>query len=127
MDWTAILLFSLIGLIMGALAVKGYTQRIEPFLWLLFGLAVALVLSKNISERVFLHGLLIGLAWGILNGLCQVTFFDAYFANNPAAQASFRKVTFMPARLFGLITGPMMGLVTGSVLGGLSLLLKRLW
>lgn len=112
---------------MGLLSVKGFTGKLEPFLWLLFGIAAALVLSKNVGEKTFLHGLLIGLAWGAINGLTQSIFFEIYVANNPQAQENFEKITFMPPRYFVLMTGPVIGLITGLVLGGMSLLLKKVW
>lgn len=127
MDWKVIVILSGLGLIMGLLSVKGFTGKLEPFLWLLFGIAVSLVLSKNIDDRVFFHGLLIGLAWGALNGLTQSVFFDTYITNNPQLQEGFQKTTFMPARYFVLTTGPVIGLITGLVIGGLSLLLKKVW
>jgi hypothetical protein len=127
MDWKVIIILSAIGLIMGLLSVKGFTQKLEPFLWLLFGIATSLVLSKNIDQKTFLHGLLIGLAWGIINGLTQSVFFDTYITNNPSMQQNLQKATFVQPRYFVLVTAPIVGLVTGLVLGGLSLLLKKLW
>lgn len=127
MDWKVIIILSAIGLIMGLLSVKGFTQKLEPFLWLLFGIATSLVLSKNIDNKTFLHGLLIGLAWGIINGLTQSVFFDTYLANNPQLQQNFQKTTFMQPKYFVLVTGPIIGLITGLVLGGLSLLFKKVW
>ena len=126
MDWKLVLLLSGIGIIMGILSVRGFTQKIEPFLWLLFGIATSLILSKNI-EQPFLHGLLIGIGWGVLNGLIQSSFFDTYFANNPSLQKTFQKQAFVEARYFVLLAAPVIGLITGLILGGLSLLLKKLW
>jgi hypothetical protein len=127
MDWKVIIILSAIGLIMGLLSVKGFTQKLEPFLWLLFGIATSLVLSKNIDNKTFLHGLLIGLSWGIINGLTQSVFFDTYLSNNPQLQQNFSKTSFMQPKYFVLVTGPIIGLITGLVLGGLSLLLKKVW
>ena len=126
MDWKLILLLSAIGLIMGLLSVKGFTQKIEPFLWVLFGIATSLVLSKNV-DRPFLYGLAIGIGWGVLNGVIHSAFFDTYIMNNPSIQQAFQKKTFVQPRYFALITAPVIGLITGLALGGLSLLLKRLW
>ena len=126
MDWKLVLLLSAIGIIMGLLSVRGFTQKIEPFLWLLFGIATSLILSKNI-DRPFLYGLAIGMGWGVLNGLTQSAFFDTYLANNPSMQQTFQKKTFVPPRYFALLTAPVIGLITGLVLGGLSLLFKKLW
>ena len=126
MDWKLVLLLSAIGIIMGLLSLKGFTQKIEPFLWLLFGLATSLILSKNI-DRPFLHGIAIGIGWGVLNGLIQSAIFDTYLSNNPSLQQSFQKKAFVPPRYFVLLTAPIIGLITGLFLGGLSLLLKKLW
>jgi hypothetical protein len=127
MNWTLLVLFSFFGVVMGFLSVKGYTQRIEPFLWIAFMLIVALVFSKNIEYRLFLHGLLTGIAWGIINGGIQSYFFDSYVANNPAAHKNFEKITFVHPRYFVLITGPVIGAITGIVLGGLILLFRKFW
>lgn len=127
MDWNLVIILSSIGLIMGLLSVKGFTQVLEPYLWLLFGIAVSLILSKNIEAKSFQHGLFIGLAWGILNGLTQCVFFNTYLANNPQLQQNFQKLTFMQPRFFALLTGPVIGLLTGLALGGLAWLFKKLW
>lgn len=127
MDWKIIIISSSIGIIMGLLSINGFTQKIEPFLWLLFGISISLVLSKNIDQKIFLHGLLIGLAWGIINGLIQSIFFDLYITNNPQFQQSYQKITFMTPKYFVLITGTITGLITGLVLGALSMLLKKIW
>lgn len=127
MDWTVIVIFSAMGVIMGLLSVKRFTHKLELFLWLLFGIATALVHSKNIDHHSFLHGLLIGMSWGIINAAIQSAFYDTYLANNPSLQEGFRVTTFMPPRYFALATGPIIGLTTGVVLGGVSLLLSRIW
>ena len=126
MDWKLMLLLSAIGIIMGLLSIRGFTQKIEPVLWLLFGIATSLILSKNI-ERAFMHGLLTGIAWGVWNGIIQSVFFDSYFSNNPSLQQNFQKNTFVQPRYFVLLTAPVVGLMTGLAIGGLSLLFKKIW
>lgn len=127
MNWTIILLLSSVGLIMGLLSINGYTQKIEPFLWLLFGTIAALVLSRNTDHKIFLHALLIGLFWGVLNSIIQSAFFDQYLANNTNLQERFKQPVFIKPRYFVLVTGPVIGLITGLFLGGLTLLLKKIW
>ena len=124
MNWLLIILLSIFGGIMGFLSIKGYTQKIEPFLWILFAIATALVLSRNVDNRAFVHALIIGFCWGLLNGLIQSSFFDQYLANNPSLRGSFEKSVSIPPRYFVLITGPLTGLVTGAVIGGLTLLFR---
>ena len=127
MDWKIIAILSVIGLVMGLLSVKGFTQKIEPVLWLLFSIATSLILSKNIEQKPFFHALLIGIAWGICNGVIQSAFFDSYLTNNPSLQQNFQKQSFIRPRYLGLVTGPIIGVITGLILGGLTLLLKKLW
>jgi len=127
MNWTIILLLSSFGLVMGLLSIKGYIQKLEPFLWILFGIITSLVLSNNIDNKTFLHALLIGLFWGVLNGITQSAFFDQYLANNANLQERFKQSTFIQPRYLVLVTGPVIGLITGLVLGGLTLLLKKIW
>ncbi|MEI9945775.1 MAG: hypothetical protein WDN26_16340 [Chitinophagaceae bacterium] len=127
MNWTLILLLSSFGMVMGILSVNGYTQKLEPFLWLLFGIITSLLLAKNVEYKTFLHALIIGLSWGVFNGLLQSIFFDKYLANNPSVQDSFKKVAFMQPRYFVIITATVIGLITGAVLGGLALLFKRIF
>jgi hypothetical protein len=127
LDWHLIIILSAFGLIMGLLSVKGFTQKSEPFLWLFITIISVVVLLKNIEHKIFLHGLITGLSWGILNALVQSVFFEIYLANNPSYQDNFQKITFIQPRFFPLITGPFTGLITGLILGGMSLLLKKIW
>ena len=128
MNWMLVVLLSLFGGLMGFLSIKGYTQKIEPFLWILFGLITALILSRNVVHLPFIHALIIGVCWGVLNGLIQSTFFEQYLTHNPSLKGNFDKAAaFMNPRYFVLITGPVIGLVIGAAMGGLTLLFKKLW
>lgn len=126
MNWYIIILLSLFGAIMGLLSIKGYTGKLEPILWLLFVIISVLVLSRNVENKPFIHGLIIGLCWGIFNGLIQSSFFDQYITNNPNLQSSFNKSNAIKPQFLVLIMGPLIGLVTGVVLGGLTFLLKKI-
>jgi len=127
MNWLIIILLSIFGVVMGFLSIKGYTGKLEPFLWLLFGIISALVLSKNVENKLFIHALLIGLTWGVLNAIIQSSFFDQYLTNNPNLQERFKNTGSLKPQYFVLIMGPVIGLITGAVLGGLSILLKKVW
>jgi len=109
---------------MGFLAVKGLTGKLEPFLWITLGVLVALVLHKNISEKMFTHAFIIGIAWGLFNGWFQSLFFSEYLSNNPAYMEMLTKQAAIRPRFFPLLTGPIIGIITGVVLFGLTLLFK---
>ena len=126
MNWTIILLLASFGLVMGLLSINGYTQKIEPFLWLFFGLIAAFILSRNVTNKPLVHALLIGLFWGILNGAAQSVFFDQYLTNNPRLEERFKQSAFIQPKWLVLITAPLIGLVAGVLVAGLTWLFKRI-
>src|SRR5579883_522904 len=67
MKWKQIVLLSLLGILM-ALAVKfGITNTavVALFLWLIFPVVHAIVLSRSTSHKLFLHGLISGTLQGV--------------------------------------------------------------
>lgn len=125
MNWQLLLLLSLFGLIIGILSVNGYTQRIEPLIWLLSGMLSAFILARNVSSQIFLYGIALGLIWGVLNGLVQSIFFDRYLQKNPRYKESYNKKMPVKPRIFVLIAGPIIGLITGATIGGLAILFQK--
>ena len=110
-----VLLFGILGILMGFLSVKGLTKGIEPILWLVLGIFTTIIIARNITEKWFIVIIIIGVLWGFFNAVMQSLFLDEYLANNPDYASSFRKAPVNP-RLFVLVTGPLIGLATGLVL-----------
>lgn len=127
MNWQLIFLLSGFGILMGILSVNGFTKKVEPFFWIVFGLFSAYVLSKNVSEKIFWHGFIVGILWGVFNGILQSTFLNIYLKNNPSYHKKYEKVKSRNYRLYVLLVGPMLGLVTGSVLGGLAWFFQKMF
>jgi hypothetical protein len=115
----------LFGLIIGFLSVNGYTQKIEPLIWLLIGMFSAFILARNITSQIFLYGITLGLTWGILNGLIQSIFFEKYLQKNPKYKEAYNKKMPVKPRFFVLIAGPVIGLITGATIGGLAILIQK--
>ncbi len=127
MNWSIILILALPALVMGLLSLRGYTQGIEVYLWILLALFNILVVLKNQPAHPFMHLLLIGLFWGIINAITQSVSFDLYLANNLRAAASFSKLPpNINPRLIVLIIGPLSGLGVGVVMSGVAFLFKKL-
>jgi uncharacterized membrane protein YfcA len=125
-DWKLIALLSPSGLVMGWMGVRGFTGDMEPYLWLLFAVIAALVLGRNVPHRLFAHAFIIGFSWGVLNGWCQSAFFYEYLLNNPAYADDFSTDKYpIDARYFPLLTGPVIGVVTGFVLYLFSFVVKK--
>lgn len=123
--WKWIALCSLPGLLMAILSLNANTKGYEPVVWIVFGIAIALFYAKKLSRKIFLHGFLTGLCWGIINALVQYFYFDSYISANPELKESYGQIDFMEPHLFVLLTGPATGVVTGIILGGLSWVLKK--
>lgn len=117
MNWVLIALLSIPGLLMGLLSVRGHTRGIEPYLWLVLAVFATLVIARTAEQRFFLHGLSVGIAWGVLNGLVAATLFSTYVAHNPMPKLGGG--SSLSTRLLFVVSGPVIGLVTGLVLGGL--------
>ncbi|HVT84834.1 MAG TPA: hypothetical protein VHD35_06510 [Chitinophagaceae bacterium] len=78
------------------------------------------MISRKISGMVFWHGFIIGILWGCLSAAIQSIFFETYLKNNPKYAEAFNKKSRFKPRYLILLVGPMIGLLTGTVLGGLA-------
>ena len=103
---------------MGIASVLGFTAGIEGLLWLAIGLICVLVIVWRVPIRSFSHGLLVGLIGGVAAPLIQFLFFSAYMANNPELSNRFARIPGgMDARYFVVMLAPIIGLISGLVLG----------
>jgi hypothetical protein len=120
MNWTLVSLLALPGLMMGLLSVKGHTRGIEPYLWILLSIFAALVIARTAGVRMFLHGLSVGIAWGVINGLVAASLFSTYVRHNPEVVSKMSGGTApVSPRVMFAAGAPVIGLVTGLVLGAL--------
>lgn len=118
MNWKLVIRLSLFGLVMGIATVSVIPSNIEPLFWLvIFGISAYFIATRS-SGRYFLHGLLVGIANSVWITASHVLFFDRYIANHPREAAM---TTSMPLagspRLLMALTGPVIGVVSGLVLG----------
>ena len=116
------------GVFMGVASVLGFTSGIEGFLWLGIGLICASVIVWRAPGRSFQHGFLVGLIAGTVASLLQFLFFPTYMSNNPDLATRFFQVPGgLSARSFVLILAPIIGLVSGIVLGTVCWAVARLF
>jgi hypothetical protein len=127
MDWKLIFQLSLFGLAMGLATVFFIPPNVEPVCWLAIFLFCAYVIAKRRASGHFVHGLLLGLANSVWITSAHILFFDRYIAGH-AQEAAMMKSTPMPSapRLMMALTGLLVGLVSGVVIGLLALAAGKL-
>ncbi|HEX7905328.1 MAG TPA: hypothetical protein VF487_15755 [Chitinophagaceae bacterium] len=118
LNWNLIFKLSLFGLAMALATVYFIPSNVEPFCWLAIFIICAYLIAKNCSSRYFLHGLLVSLLNAVWITAAHIFLFDTYIANH-AKEAEMLTKMPMPdsPRLMMLITGPIVGLVSGLILG----------
>lgn len=127
MNWKLILSLSGFGVLMGVISVLGFTQGIEGWLWLAIGIFCAGWMGTKLAGRRFLHGFLTGLIGGAVAPVIQAMFFSTYVANNPEfMQAASQLPPGISPRLLLVVAIPVGGLLSGAVLGLLTMLAGRI-
>jgi len=116
MDWKLIFQLSMFGLAMGIATVFVIPSSIEPIFWLVIFVICAVIIAKRRVGKPFLHGLLVSLVNSVWITIAHVLLFDTYIANH-AREAAMMLGSPVPPRLMMLLTGPIIGLLSGLVLG----------
>lgn len=128
MNGKLIILLSMFGLAMALATVFVVPSNVEPILWLAIFIFCAYVIARRAPGRPFLHGLLLGIANSVWITSTHIALFDAYVAHH-AREAEMMKSMPVSPRLMMAIVGPIVGIVSGCVIGLLALaaawILKR--
>jgi hypothetical protein len=118
MNWKLIAQLSLFGLAMGIGTVFFISSNVEPFCWLAIFLVSAYAIARTAPGRPFAHGVLVGLANSVWVTGAHMLLVNQYLAGH-AREAAMMSSMPMPTspRLMMAFTGPIVGLLTGVVLG----------
>ena len=127
MNWKLILGLSLFGLAMGVATVFVIPSNIEPVFWLAIFLVCAYVIGTQALGRYFLHGFLVSLVNSVWITSAHMLFFDQYVVRHPA-EAVMMSSGPLPnsPRLMMAVMGPLIGALSGIVLGLFALIAGRL-
>jgi hypothetical protein len=117
MNWKLIFLLSLFGLAMAIATVFVIPSKIEPAFWLAIFIVCAVIIAKRCSGRYFLHGLAVSLVNCLWITTAHVALYDAYAATHVQEVGLMAAATSTPPRVMMAVTGPIIGLVSGVVLG----------
>ena len=126
-DGKLILQLSLFGLAMGIATVFVIPSNIEPVFWLVIFVICAYVIAKRCTAKHFLHGFLVSLANCVWITGSHILFADSYLARHPQEAAMMANMPMPDSpRLMMLMTGPIVGIVSGLVLGLFSFVASKL-
>jgi hypothetical protein len=124
-DWKLILQLSLFGLAMAFATVFVIPPNIEPAFWLVIFLVCAYAIAKARPTSRFAHGLLLGLVNSVWITSTHLALFDRYVAGHAQEAAMMKNVPLSP-RLMMALMGPVVGLISGVVIGLLALAAGKL-
>jgi hypothetical protein len=118
MNWKLIFQLSLFGLFMAFATVYWIPTNREPIFWLIIFIICAYIIARNCKDKFFLYGLFVSLVNSIWITTAHVLLFKTYIANHPK-EAEMMSGMPLPThpRIMMLLTGPVVGLVSGLVLG----------
>jgi hypothetical protein len=127
MNWKLIFTLSLFGLAMAIATVFWIPSNIEPIFWLLIFLFCAYQVAKNVSDKYFLHGFLVSLVNCVWITTAHILFAETYLFNHPN-EATMMQTMPMPdsPRLMMAMTGPIIGIISGLVLGVFSWIASKI-
>jgi hypothetical protein len=118
MNWKLILQLSLFGLVMAFATAFVVPSNVEPLLWLPIFVVCAWLIARFAPRLYFLHGLLLGVVNSVWITVVHVAFFDPYLAHHAREAAMMRSTsTPIPPRLLMARVGPVIGVVSGVVIG----------
>ncbi len=124
MNWKLILGLSLFGLAMAFATVFVIPSTIEPLVWLVIFPVCAYFIARRAPGSYFLHGLLVGILNSVWITSAHVLFFDQYIGRHAREAEMMRTMPLAPKAMM-LVTGPIVGVVSGIVLGILALIVHR--
>ena len=125
MSWRLVFALSAFGAAMGLATVYVVPSDVEPVLWLAIFVFCAWVIARRCPSRPVLHGLAVSLVNSVWITAAHVLLFDAYLARH-AREADMVSRMPLPPRLMMALTGPVVGLVSGLVLGAFAVVAARL-
>jgi hypothetical protein len=123
MNWGLIFKLSLFGLAMGVATVYAIPSTIEPICWLTIFVVCAAIIARTCTRHLFWHGFFTSLVNCVWITGTHILFFQDYLQRHAQEAAMMAKMP-MPGspRLMMLMTGPVIGVVSGVVLGLFALL-----
>ncbi|MEC5142470.1 hypothetical protein [Chitinophaga sp. 212800010-3] len=118
MNWSLIFKLSLFGLAMALGTVYFIPSNIEPVCWLVIFIICAYIIAKKCEARYFQHGFMVSIFNCVWITTAHILLFGTYIANHQKEAEMMAKMPMPDSpRLMMAMTGPVVGIVSGLVLG----------
>jgi hypothetical protein len=124
MNWKLVVQLSLFGLAMAFATVWVIPSAIEPLAWLVIFPICAYAIARRAPGSYFVHGLVVGILNSVWITSAHVLLFDAYIAHHAREAEMMTRMPLAPKAMM-LVTGPIVGIVSGIFLGILALVVHR--
>ena len=124
MNWKIVFVLSSFGLAMALGTVFVIPPAVEPVVWLVIFVTCAVVIARTCERRHFLHGFAVSILNSVWVTAAHVAFIDRYVAGHPREAAMAAQMSSPRAMM--IITGPLVGVATGLVLGLFAWIASRL-
>ncbi|MDD5088796.1 MAG: hypothetical protein PHI18_08365 [bacterium] len=128
MNWTLILLVSLISILIGLVSLFGLMD-VNPWIVGAFTCVIsALILGRFSRRKYFMHGFWAGVIGSLVSTMLMYLFWDTYLASNPAIADKLAQMPQgMDARTMTLISSIFGAAISGVVMGLLAWLAGRIF
>jgi hypothetical protein len=127
MNWRLIFLLSLLGLAMAIATVFVIPSKIEPVFWLAIFIVCAYLIAKHAPGKPFLHGFCVSLVNCLWITTAHIVLASSYLARHADEAQMLAKMPMPDApRLMMALTGPIVGIVSGIVLGLFALVASKI-
>ena len=128
MNWKLIFQLSLFGLAMAIATVFWIPSNVEPIFWLVIFVICAYLIARSCTGKFFLHGLLVSIVNSVWITAFHVLLFKTYIANHPKESEMLSTLPMHEhPRWLMLITGPVIGVISGVVLGLFAFVASKIW
>jgi uncharacterized membrane protein len=118
---------SLFGLAMAIATVFWIPLNYEPFFWLIIFFICAYQIAKKCFEKYFLNGFLVSLVNCIWITAAHLILFHNYIIHHPRVAKMMMKMPMHRSpRLLMLVAGPIIGILSGILLGLFSFMASRM-
>lgn len=127
MNYKIIFQLSLLGLVMGLATVFWIPSNAEPFYWLVIFIISAYFIALKSSGKYFMSGFWVSIANCIWITATHIILFHTYIASHTREADMMANMPLPDSpRLMMLITGPIVGILSGLVLGLFAFLASRI-